>query len=173
MNYTSLPYLTTIIIINFRNSYSIWAFEPEVGLVYFDTEYADGKGNNVFYLSTDYARTFQKLPNLESTDTTATISPRIWPCMVLVGNKLMMVGGIGGSTISTGRETYEMDLGPDQEWKSLPLMTTKRHRHMCSTVTTGAGEKEVVVVGGTFSNTATDSVEIYSVKNKEWRTGNN
>ena len=63
---------------NFR-LFAGWDFSPEVGIVVAGGQWAGGLAKNTAEISTDYAATFQSLPNLPE---------RMYGnCVVIVGNK--------------------------------------------------------------------------------------
>ena len=65
-------------------------------------------------------------------------------------------------------EVWELDIDNGVEWVAAPPMSSTRSSLTCNLITTSAGDKEIVVVGGL---TAINTVEIFSVNSREWRAG--
>ena len=76
-------------------------------------------------------------------------------------------------------KVYELNIGVGnvgQQWAPAPSMITPRNRHTCSHITTTEGDDEIIVVGGDLGTGNHDwpkynAVQIYSVKNRTWRSG--
>ena len=96
-------------------------------------------------------------------------------CLVaLWGGELLSVGGSSkeyGSSFALVSEKAFIYSNSKREWTQVADMITPRERLMCGVVTAGDGSQQEVVAAGGRDNLgeASDVVEIYSVRDGDWR----
>merc|ERR1712241_1541858 len=138
-----------------------WDYNPDVGLVI-----AGGMWQAKAEISRDHGVTFEALPDVRHPDHYIA-----YACLAIEGNAAFHIGGyIGRRRI---REVYELEIGVDTEWKEAPPLNWGRNDHTCRSFTDSAGERGILVVGGhNHDHQMTDSIEIFSLKDREWRHAN-